>query len=185
MKLPPKQNSIFIELWKRLPTEHQVKVFSFRFVGSAADQYVVCGPVSTDPSLTVCASLGSVSTHLFVLVSDIEAKESADIIARVEDYDARVTHLRVGETIVLEAPSFEGSGAAALLIIKPRLLKLFENVPDHIAIGKTSVHCLLCLPLTSKEYRLKKESGIGAVLDSFVSSGREVTRKGTLREKPN
>ncbi|HYR50138.1 MAG TPA: suppressor of fused domain protein [Candidatus Eisenbacteria bacterium] len=122
---------------------------------------------------------------MFVLVSDIEAREAADIIARVEDYDARVTHLRIDDAIVLEAPSLEDSGAAALLIIEPRLLKLFEDVPDYIAIGNTSVHCLLCIPLTSKEYRLKKERGVGAVLESFASSGRELARKGTLREKPN
>lgn len=181
MKLPPAEARVFVHLWGTLPAEERAEVIRFPAALGERSQYVVCGKLREDESARVCATVGSASRHLFLVVSDWEDSIGAGVVARIEHYDAMERHLEVGATIVLE-PEFQArSGAAAFLIARPALLGLLAELADTFDLDGSTYHCLWCVPLTSTEHELKRTIGAARLVEHLKASGRDLVASASLR----
>lgn len=142
--------------------------------GSGPDTcHVAAAPHVRDPSLHVIFTLGSLSPHVLITVTDGEPQAIARVLADLEAYDVppRLGH---GHTAPIESSYLNEHGRVGVVLLRPAVSNALAHVPDELVAGRRRLHCLLVLFLSEEELALKRAEGLDELLDYFEDIGRDV-----------
>ena len=135
--------------------------------------HAAAGPLPSEPAIQVVFSLGALSPHLFITVTDGDAAEIAKVIGDLELYDVPPT-LGYGHTAPLASAYLERHGRSGVVLLRPSVANALAAFPDQLEVEGDHRHCLFVLFLTQEELELKRREGLDALFDHFRNTGRDV-----------
>jgi hypothetical protein len=111
---------------------------------------------------------------LFVVAVEREFDRVAGVLANLEDYDAGVEPLASGHVVPLENQWANEKGMVGVQLLPIKVSNALRGFPEFVLVGERRFHALLVVLLNAREMEIRRQSGLGALLDFFEEENRDL-----------
>lgn len=180
-QLPLARRVLLQGLIFRAPVEKRARILEVRVAepdnnGSHASCLVAVMPHRNDPSVSVVATLGVLSGHLFIAVVDESPDDVADVMATIESYDARRRRLVPNDCVPIGHQFLHGKGRVAAQVLEIEAEGPLKGVPRILETNDKKYHCLWVVFLSPEEHALRMRKGAIGLVEEFERTGRDMVR---------
>lgn len=147
-----------------------LKDFSF---SQDPDDFYTSAMARIKGDLSLCVSLPKSTKCSFICISDADRSEIAKVVASIQSYHEKKHKLGIGHTIPLTKNEYASkhSWYAALILSVDTLVDGFdETLEGELPEYKFYLVCFI----SGKEYQIKIEKGLNALLDDFEAEGKNI-----------
>ncbi len=174
VQLSDKQREIFICIMEGSPVVPEAQFLELMFHKSGKQTLVAMANLIVDKRLWLVFTLGTLSNHVYINITEGDPAAIADALAELEEYDS-------GGSVLCYESSYRSPnkyllerGLVASAMFNPATFTPLEFLDNPFSAGGETISTLLVVFLTEVEYMEKLEHGFDALIELLEREGKNV-----------
>ena len=126
-----------------------------------------------DEEISIVMSIPTLENkNIFILASDGPVDLVRNIIANIEESNG--SNFELGNVMLLSSIELDIKGLAGVIFLPVGTSKVLEDLPNEFHFEGRSYKFLLVVFITHKEYKIWKDQGHNALIEHFITSGKDL-----------
>ena len=130
-----------------------------------------------DPSANLYASVPTVTSNIYVTISDGDPDLILQVLASIEDRESK-TCVHWGDVIAFNDPSLRQHGIHAVMLLQGTLFTALAHLPETLVVDSKTYGFVSVIFLTQSDYDMWKTDGHDALMAHFQRIEKDVTSFG-------
>lgn len=172
--LSQRQNALLVFLLERLPVLPTAELVEASFRGSSRRYCVGFSELNGDSRVRFFFTLPEDSGHVLMAISDGEAREVANLLANLQDYELEGASLAIGSYVAMPSTFLQRHGRVGALLLAPATLGRQCSVPAEWSLEGRELRSSLVVFLSEDEQEYRKARGHDALMDRFQRDRRDL-----------
>jgi hypothetical protein len=159
---------------ERCPVHPKADLIAFTYPDTRNTSLVATTCFQADESIKLIFTLGTLSNHVFVTVTDGDVSHIADVLAELEEYDATKAALCLGNTYRSPNEYLKKHDLVGTVMLRADTLPILQPLAGSISIEEVTTDFLYVAFLSEAEYTCKIDRGLNALLDLFEAERKDL-----------